>query len=227
MLSQVEKFKTGGFTTGGSADSEALYVLWGGPNDFESSNLLSGTETVDAVIARAVGNLGDMIEDLATIGARNFLVPGILDLGNTAKFLQPQYDDNLRLALTEGSKDFNSQLMKKINELETANQAIDIRYFDVFGLMTAIRNNPSAYGFTNVTDQCFVFPNPPCAEPDSYLFWEGIHPSAAFHERLAAGFAAAVPEPGTLTLLGLGVLGLAFSRRAKTIVSTDLGCDFS
>ena len=60
--------------------------------------------------------------------------------------------------------------------------------------------------------------NPPtvCANPDEYLFWDGVHPTARTHEILAREMKRAlIAEPGTLVLLGLGllVIGLVHRRR--------------
>ena len=46
------------------------------------------------------------------------------------------------------------------------------------------------------------------------LFWDAIHPTAAAHGNLAIAALAAIPEPGTATLLLLGLLVLA-SRRGR------------
>ncbi|MBP7484430.1 MAG: PEP-CTERM sorting domain-containing protein [Aquabacterium sp.] len=55
-----------------------------------------------------------------------------------------------------------------------------------------------------------------CANPDNYLFWDGVHPTAAAHQVLGNAFAAAVPEPETyaLMLAGLGIV-VAARRKAK------------
>jgi hypothetical protein len=61
-----------------------------------------------------------------------------------------------------------------------------------------------AFGFANVTAACFNGVTV-CANPDQYLFWDTIHPTAHGHSLLAAAAATAVPEPATLLLLASGV----------------------
>ncbi|MDQ5945187.1 MAG: outer rane lipase/esterase, partial [Pseudomonadota bacterium] len=55
--------------------------------------------------------------------------------------------------------------------------------------------------------------------PDSYLFWDSIHPTALGHRIIAdAAFnVLAVPEPETYALLlaGLGLMGAVARRRRQ------------
>jgi phospholipase/lecithinase/hemolysin len=77
------------------------------------------------------------------------------------------------------------------NNISLLYSGIDIIPFDANALITAIVNNPGLYGLTNVTDAC-VTPNVPpftCQTPDEYLFWDGIHATAAAHTLVAQAVA--------------------------------------
>lgn len=72
--------------------------------------------------------------------------------------------------------------------------------------MNDVVANPGAYGFSEVSAACFDGASV-CAEPDSYLFWDRLHPTTAAHRLLAERLAVAViPEPPIFLLLGIPLL---------------------
>jgi outer membrane lipase/esterase len=86
----------------------------------------------------------------------------------------------------------------------------DIKLFDISDLMDDAIANPGAFGFTNVTDACAQLPA--CiADPSTYLFWDGIHPTSATEAIISDAILSLVlPEPSSLALLAVALLGLGF-----------------
>lgn len=175
-------------TAGGSADEDALYVIWGGGNDFLQ---------VAADPAIAVENILNSITGLADAGASNFLIPNLPIADPWA------FTFNLILA----------------SSLDLLGEGLNITQFDVFGLLLDMTINPVDYGFTNVEDPCFTNTGV-CTNPDEYLLWDPVHPTAATHEFIAAAALQAlginpVSAPATLVLLLLGLGALSQTRRQK------------
>jgi phospholipase/lecithinase/hemolysin len=178
--------------------SGGLFIVWGGPDDFLAPSSLDTTPS--KIIARAVANELAIITDLEGMGVKSILAPGMPDLGLTPYFqsLGPTSAAQAS-AFTDG---FNTALLAALPP--------DVMYYDTASLLRSVVANPAAYGFTNATDACFDGINE-CADPPKYVFFDNFHPTTATHAILASEFLAttAVPEPTTILLLGLGLVGLA------------------
>lgn len=185
-----------------SVDPAALYVIMPGANDihFTARGLVpdTGTRPQDAVDA-----IMGIAAELSGLGAQHFLFVNLFDFGIVP---EPAVDDALATALTD---EFNSILGTAVAGLA----GVDATLFDLHAVFENILANPGAFGLTNTSDAC-LDPNTlvPCANPDQYLFWDGLHTSSVGMAAIGDAALATLPEP-EVTLLLLGFAAWAVLRR--------------
>ena len=212
------------YNPSGLAPGNTLFLLWGGPNDFFYAFAQSqGGVSVDfnAVASQAVTNMSNNVLALASLGARNILVPNMPDLGLTpfALGLGATFSGSAS-GITNA---FNAGLASALSADRAALAATGVNIFE-FDTAQFIRNAVAhpAPGLTNVNASCVsgglaaLLTN--CA---GYLYFDDVHPTTFANQLLAQQFAlaAAVPEPGVYALLacGLLVLGAAQMRRRAAL----------
>lgn len=186
--------------SGGVADPDALYFVWGGAND-----LLAGGAPADAA-----KNIANNVDALIFVGATHFFIPNLPDLGRTPYAV----DQGLQGLASGFSSIFNAALSSELSALGAQSPAVEIIQFDTFSIFNQILDNPAVYGFTNAQASCLSLQGE-CSNPDQYIFWDGLHPTTQAHALFGSVFARAIPLPGTLALLIPGWLALVFARRNR------------
>ena len=214
LQGQVGIYATSGFFP--PAPPGALFTIWAGENEVLTAADVNPALAVPAAQA-AAANVVTAAETLVTKGgAREMLILGLPDLGDTPRLRGTP----LEATATTASKAFNTSLATLL-AASTTLADLPIATLDVMALLDDAIAHPAAYGFTNVTDACvtgsYASPGTACA-PDlagqnKYLFWDSIHPTTAAHAIIAAAALAAIPEPAALLVFGLGLGGLVLLRR--------------
>jgi len=186
--------QTGAFLSerGGVAPGGALYVVEMGGNDVRDAIAafvgagggINGQLAAQAVIAGALQSIGNNIGALYQAGARKFLVWNAPNLGLTPAIRALDSVSPGAAALADAlTVGFNQGLEFQVLAGLSGLPGIEIVRFDVYGRLQAIVADPSAFGLTNVTNACITPQSAPyhCKEFRDYLFWDGIHPTAAAH----------------------------------------------
>jgi len=202
--------------TFGALPSDALYVVWGGGNDVREAATVADP---NAVISDSLNNITSIIASLQMAGATDFLVPNLPNIGLTpaASAIGPA----AIAGLSQLSSGFNMGLTSVVAGLE-ANLGVNIIDLDIESILNDAITSPADFGLTNVSDTCIILGGDSCSNPDSFLFWDGIHPTAATHQIIAENAfnavteSVSVPAPTTLPLLVIGMLLLSLTSSKKS-----------
>ncbi|MFM0340796.1 SGNH/GDSL hydrolase family protein [Paraburkholderia fungorum] len=149
-----------------------------------------------------VGKEVQALQVLIAGGAKNILVLNLPDISRAPIFkLKPGEDD-----VASKVRVVNAELDSAIAAMRTEYGArVNIQLFDANALFNRLFQNPAAYGFQNATDSCLDInrtgfsnfmeshmPRPECKNPDTFVFWDMLHPTARTHRMLADDVAAFV-----------------------------------
>ena len=222
MKSQVTNFTSQLASSGKSADSSALYVVWGGGNDLLSTLSNPTLSVVTVALTTAVTNLVTEVGTLYAAGARDFLIPLLPDLAYSYYGTSGQVPTSL---LSNLSNAFNGSLTTQMNAFKSTHADLNLSIFNTPSVLASARADIAANG-GNVTDRCWTGDYsgagntaPLCADPSQYALFDKVHPTAVVHDALGKAMAVsvttAVPEPMTsgLMLVGLVFTGLAVRRQ--------------
>ncbi|HVT29263.1 MAG TPA: SGNH/GDSL hydrolase family protein [Lacipirellulaceae bacterium] len=176
-----------------TVSATALYLIFAGAND-----LLQGQADVNV----PVNNISQDLSQLYADGARKFLVLNLPPLGYTPHYNTSPTDLAKANAITQ---QFNAALSTMLDGFQSSNPAASVFRFDVAALISQALADPEAFGLVNVTnsaapglsygatsyDTSQIVPN-----PNQYLFWDDVHPTAAVHAILGQRVVQMFFEPG-------------------------------
>jgi phospholipase/lecithinase/hemolysin len=193
LADQLDAF----LASGVELTTDTLVVFEMGGNDVRDAlvgALLYGNDPSETLLP-ALDNIGMAITQLYYMGARKFLLMNVPDIGKAPSVLGlgPAIAGFASI-LTSG---FNEGLDFLQESLNWSLDDIDVRMFDVHSLLDAIIAEPEDYGI-EVTDTPCITPNIPpfqCKDPDTYLFWDGLHPTKAVHKIMSNSAAEVLLAP--------------------------------
>ncbi len=180
-------------THGGKADPKALYVIEGGGNDILDATDLSAANASKLGGKIATGLVG-MVAALGAAGAKSFLVPDLLDVGQLpATLVEPAFSTFADEASAAANAGLNAQLAAY-----PRTGGVAIFRIPVFHTFMDVARAKAHFGFTNVTTPCVLTSGltvvSECSDPDHSLWWDGAHPSEFAHGFFAVLVESAIPE---------------------------------
>lgn len=238
FLDQIDAFTA--LSTIVPVNPEALNVIWVGGNDYSEAFVNPdslGDLSLEQLPDFVTDNIIDGLTQLSSLGAQDFLVVNLPDLGETpfADFVDAQTPEDIPSILNQLTFDHNELLSTKLSGFSESQPNANIVALDVNTLFADAIANPDAFGLTNVTDTCLINFQPGfifdgiCDNPEEFLFFDDIHPTTTAYEfisdfALAAlnetPAATSVPEPSSLVaLITMGLLssGTLLAKSQKSV----------
>nr|WP_146907789.1 autotransporter domain-containing protein [Arenimonas daejeonensis] len=214
--------------TGGVADPNALYSIWGGANDIFAALTLDPANAQALTVAAATAYV-QQIGRLQAAGANYIIVYNLPNLGVT-----PQFGSTPNASsVSQVTVVYNSALNAGLGQLGDG-----IIPINTFGLIGEIMANPGLYGFTNVTGTACAPPSsvacgpagsglpagyPPGAN-ETFLFADGVHPTGAAHAMLANVVLSTISAPVQVSYAGEA--GIQAAENHGRAVTDELMSDF-
>jgi outer membrane lipase/esterase len=200
---QVNQFTS----TSGTINENDLFIVWAGTVDHIVPSLTEGKI--------AVNNLSNTFTTLASKGARNIIVVNLYDLGK----IPSEYHQADKL--TTETNNHNSQLHATLQAFAAANPNINIIPLDINAFFKEISADPGKYHLTNVTDGYLSqVAKGIAANPDQYLFFDTIHPTARAHELIAEYAYSVLTAPQAV--IPQGEIALQVAKKQHQFVNARL-----
>jgi phospholipase/lecithinase/hemolysin len=171
-------------------DNHTLFVVWAGANDVLEAG--SAGDVIDG----AWDEVQD-IQRLISVGATQFLVPNLPPLGLSPRFnTSPAAPAtaNTASALYDTTLDTGLALLPFVN----FGRHLTINRLNAFALVKGIVASPASFGLLNVTDTSQLKP----VDPDTYLFWDDLHPTTRGHDIVAMKALELIEPRGCLVQTG-------------------------
>jgi len=164
-------------------DDKTLFVVWGGAIDV--LNATSTKDVIDAGVSQATN-----IERLVAAGATQFIIPNLPPLGAVPRL---NGSPATSIPATKASVLYNGVLALGVGIVRDLNPGKNLKLvqFDVYSLFNQVIFSPAKFGLVDVTSSSQgLF----TVNPDTFLFWDDLHPTTRGHNILA-GVAASLIMP--------------------------------
>ena len=167
------------------AANDTASVWVGGNNGFYAVNAAqfvpaSSQQTFLSTSAtQAVAGEVSNLQQLIGLGAKKIIVYNIPDLGTTP-LLNTSASGSAAGSFFTAT--YNATLAGGLSQLAAAAPGTNIIQVDTAALLKIVTNNPTAFGFTNVTQPCGFKGGAAC---NGFLFADNVHPTQATYAILA------------------------------------------
>ncbi|MBY4831495.1 SGNH/GDSL hydrolase family protein [Burkholderia dolosa] len=193
LLSQVRAWRSATRDDRSYDPARTLFTVMVGGND-----LIYFDTPSDEILAKE----REAIDILIDGGAKNILVMNLPDVSR-APIFQLKAGASRAAAQVDAVNLGLSAMVASIRDEHAG--SVNIQLFDTNALFSSLFDEPRAYGFANSTESCLEIdrtglsnfmeshrPRAACKHPDTFVFWDIVHPTTRTHRIVADRVAAFV-----------------------------------
>lgn len=208
-----------------------LFTVLAGPNDLIPVLTAATTPTnpaaLDTAGFNAAQSVATHVQALVGLGAKNLVVAGMPNLGATPRSLASGGPGGAGAAFgLRATNAFNGQLRSRLQTLAAAATDVNLVYVDLQGILDRVALDYRALGYANASNYYLA----PAAQgggvgdPNSYVFWDDIHPTAKTHSLIASIITEQLNPEIPLGFAGTaGSAALALQSLATSAIDTRTG----
>jgi outer membrane lipase/esterase len=205
-----------------------LFTVLAGANDLIAA--LSAPTTpvnpsaLDAAGITAAQAVATNVQSLIGLGARNIVVAGLPNLGATPRSLASGGPGGAGATFgLRASTAYNAELLSRLRTIAASAPTANLVYVDLQGILDRVVQDYRALGYANATSY-YLAPTTAgggVGDPNSYVFFDDIHPTARTHAILAAIVTEELnPEPVLGFGGAVGTAALALQAQARDAIET-------
>ena len=197
--------------------SNTLYAIWAGGNDLidaaNNAGQTAGIHQFESTAVSAVTNITTYIDQLISnpsSSAKFILWPNLPELDEiphaqgayNPNNMDNGYSPSVNAALADAVQTFNTDWALELGQLQRNNPSVTFYGLDVHSLFNEMLNGTyPGYTFSNVTTE--AWPDATLGlvtNADTYLFWDGMHPTEKAHQLLGDAAASDIENGPSATL---------------------------
>jgi outer membrane lipase/esterase len=178
--------------SGGTFSAGDLVSVQGGANNifqtFQGPPALPANPVplLQGVAVAAASDITALTGRIAAAGAGTILVGNLPSLGGAPQFSPANVGAAASGVAELTTTTYNQALVQGLTAVAGGTNA-NIILMDVHKMSLVLNANPGAFGLSNTTTPCFnQVALTVCSNPDSYLYYDTVHPTAAGHRLFAS-----------------------------------------
>lgn len=175
---------------GGKADPKALYFLFIGGNDVVLAAQTMDEKQALKILDDAVAGIETAMQTLLAAGAKTIFAPDFIDIGLSPAVTK--YGPEAAKRSSWLSDLYNEKFEAMLDRME--GKEFELVRWSFGDFVKSVMAHSDEFGFTNVKDACVEMEPKSACDPEKFVFFTEVYPTAKVHELVGSAMAIALLE---------------------------------